>query len=542
MPEPAPPGPLVALPLDAGPADPRPVPGEISVVTLLPEMAELGHLTRAPDPPFVSGLAASWDRRSKRPEEPEGWFANDDFITETQPNLVRVEATPEGGKRYVLLDASGPGAVVRLWTATPAGTLRIYVDDDPRPVVEAPTADLLSGRVAPFAPPFAHVVARGYNLYFPFPYARRCLITIDSITSPDPFNGRPMAKVYYQIGYRRYPPAAAGHIRPASAAELARAQAEIGRVGAVLRDGAAPATLRGTRVIPVPDSVVTPERPVAIPLTAPPGGGRIAELELVTDERAPDKLRATWLAISFDGDETVRAPLVDFFGTGPGLSAYRSLPMTVAADGRLSCRFPMPFRTGAVLSLSRSAPGGVRVDGRITVEAARFDDRTRLFHAGWRPRTMLPTRPFRDWHVGEITGDGQLVGAALNVENPSGAGWWGEGDEKIRVDGEVFPSWFGTGTEDYFGYAWSTTETFAHAYHAQTRAPAGGFPGLYAMNRFHVLDPIPFSRTLRFDLEIWHWSTTTIAVDATLYWYARPGARDDFPQSDTSSASRPDAR
>lgn len=27
--------------------------------------------------------------------------------------------------------------------------------------------------------------------------------------------------------------------------------------------------------------------------------------------------------------------------------------------------------------------------------------------------------------------------------------WWGEGDEKFFVDGEKFPSTFGTGSEDY---------------------------------------------------------------------------------------------
>ena len=103
------------------------------------------------------------------------------------------------------------------------------------------------------------------------------------------------------------------------------------------------------------------------------------------------------------------------------------------------------------------------------------------------------------------------MGTLLNVENPPDAAWWGEGDEKIYVDGETFPSLFGTGTEDYFGYAWSTPERFEHAYHAQTATAGNGFGGLYSMNRFHVLDPIPFSRALRFDLEIWHWSDTSIA-------------------------------
>ena len=91
----------------------------------------------------------------------------------------------------------------------------------------------------------------------------------------------------------------------------------------------------------------------------------------------------------------------------------------------------------------------------------------------------------------------------LDVENPPGVAWWGEGDEKITVDGEAFPSLFGTGTEDYFGYAWSTARDASRT--PTTRRPwppAGGFGGLYSMNRFHILDPIPFARSLRFDLEI----------------------------------------
>ena len=41
------------------------------------------------------------------------------------------------------------------------------------------------------------------------------------------------------------------------------------------------------------------------------------------------------------------------------------------------------------------------------------------------------------------------------------------------------------------------------------------------MNRFHVLDPIPFGKSLRFDFEAWHWSETTMMLGGTLYWYGR---------------------
>ena len=100
------------------------------MLSLLGEMIDLERLARLPAARFTAGQAASTDRRSRRPEDGESWFANDDFVTETQPNLVRVETRPDGGKRYVLLDTDGPGAIVRIWTATTAGTLRIHIDGD----------------------------------------------------------------------------------------------------------------------------------------------------------------------------------------------------------------------------------------------------------------------------------------------------------------------------------------------------------------------------------------------------------------------------
>src|SRR5688572_33225121 len=103
-------------------------------------MAELAHLARLPRARFSAGQAASTDRRSRSPDDGDAWFANDDFVTDTQANLVRVESGPDGGKRYVLLDVRGPGAIVRIWTATPVGTLRVHVDDQEPPAVEAPMA------------------------------------------------------------------------------------------------------------------------------------------------------------------------------------------------------------------------------------------------------------------------------------------------------------------------------------------------------------------------------------------------------------------
>ena len=49
-------------------------------------------------------------------------------------------------------------------------------------------------------------------------------------------------------------------------------------------------------------------------------------------------------------------------------------------------------------------------------------------------------------------------------------GWATKGDEKVYVDGETFPSHFGTGTEDYYGYAWGRYEPWInHPFVAQPK-------------------------------------------------------------------------
>jgi hypothetical protein len=48
------------------------------------------------------------------------------------------------------------------------------------------------------------------------------------------------------------------------------------------------------------------------------------------------------------------------------------------------------------------------------------------------------------------------------------------------------------------------------------------------VNRFRTLDAIPFKKSLRFDMELWHWGQTRVTWQALIYYYARPGATDDL--------------
>jgi hypothetical protein len=492
-------------------------PGEIGTLSLLEEMIDLSGIARLPDPPFVAGLASSTDRRSVSPDDPQGWFANDDWASETSPNYVAVE---EGWLRreYVLLDVKGPGAVVRIWSATPTGTLRMYLDESPKPVLEEPLKELLSGE-GPIPQPLAHVKARGYNAYFPFPFRKGCKITVDKIVATDPFEGGPLKKFFYQINYRLYSLEAAAKLRTFRRSDFDRADALMRRIARVLDRPSLAYEPSKARSLTTLQKMTGGARAVV----ERPDGGVIRELSLMVGDASEMALRGTRLRMVFDDELTVETPLGDFFGTGPGLSAYESLPFSVGPGGRLVSRWPMPFRERAAIELLGSAD----VEGKISVDPGAWTERSLHFHAKWRPTETVRTQPPRDLRLLTIQGTGTYVGNAFNLNNPPGTRWWGEGDEKVYVDGDLFPSLFGTGAEDYYGYAWSTTERFAHAFHAQTRSGSSGFGGRFSMNRFHLLDAVPFSKSFRFDFELWHWDDTQVAWDAVTYYYARPGAKDD---------------
>ncbi len=85
------------------------------------------------------------------------------------------------------------------------------------------------------------------------------------------------------------------------------------------------------------------------------------------------------------------------------------------------------------------------------------------------------------------------------ISNPV-ANWWGEGDEKIYIDNENFPSTFGTGTEDYYGYAYCWYEPFTHAYHNQVRVDGPANFGHSCVSRFHFLDALTFDKSIKFDM------------------------------------------
>lgn len=496
---------LLLIPLLAIAAGAAPV----SLTSLLSELTDRGALAKLPSPAYTCRQFSSYDPAAKSPDE--NWFANGDAN-----HFLRKE-TVDGRTEHVLMDVDGPGAIVRIWSANPPeATLRVYLDGRAEPVLAENFQKLLNG-AGLVGKPLSEVCSRGWNLYVPLPYAKHCKVTSDK------------PGFYYQINYRTYAPGTA--VESLKAGDLALAQDAIGQVNATLASLPGPVALGDEQTI-APGKTLTRELPT--------GGFAVTALAVnLAAEDLDQALRSTVLTASFDGEPTIWCPVGDFFGTGIGINPYRDWYRQVDADGTMTCRWVMPYRSAGQLTLQNLGQQPVRVQLGVETSAAVWDERSMHFHATWRSEYPIHTRPMQDWNYLSADGQGVYAGDSLVVMNPVAA-WWGEGDEKIYVDGETFPSHFGTGTEDYYGYAWCSNQLFTSPFHAQPRCDGPGNFGHTTVSRVRMLDGIPFTKRLRFDMEVWHWAETDVAYAATTYWYGRPGVTSNrAPQPDEAARAIP---
>ncbi len=506
---------------------------EVTLESLLLEMVNRDAAAQMPEPWFTCAQASSYDRASTASDQP-GWFANRD-----SRNFIR-EENPNGRRELVLMDVQGPGAIVRFWCTFGGnfsdGTLRIYLDDEDTPAFEGPIMVLLSGgrfagKALSFrAPEYDNKVQCGHNLYLPIPYGRRCKVTYET-KGKFRDDGFLEESFYYQINYRTY--AAGTKVQTLSDTILRQAAATREKVEQQLTALAPPAAGADDRCEKTGATLAPDEQKV---LTFD-NGGAICHLrcKLSAADMAA-ALRGVVLEISFDSRRTVWAPVGDFFGAGVHTGAWRTWWAGVDEDGTMSCYWVMPFQRQAQIAVTNMTDKTINLESlEVRVKPHLWTDKALYFHSTWSLYNRFQTHAGegQDLYFTAVRGCGKYMGDAVSVFN-GGWRWWGEGDEKIYVDGEPFPSHFGTGTEDYYGYAWGRSEPYSTAFIAQpigdgnkhrgyTRHPQGR--DYTVNNRFRLLDVIPFRKSLQFDMEFISNSGGMFNYAATTWWYAAPGAK-----------------
>jgi hypothetical protein len=490
----------------------------VSMTSLLEEMVDRSDRARFPDPAFKLINFSSYNRASVSPDEYTGWFTNNDhsgiyLYTEDNGN----------GTEYVLVDHQSPGAIVRSWmpwrsqsNSNTSVILRVYLDGSDTPVIEGNQFELFDG-TGLVPNPLAHPSLRSAVSFFPITYAESCKVTV----SASPF--------FYIFTCREYPEDT--DVESFTMSDYEESASLISSVGSTLLDPASnlPVGISSSQTTTIAAGAEAT-------LTLPAGGRAVHEFEVaIASALSEEVLRSLIVKAEFDGLSTIWCPLSDFFGTGVGLHPYEGFYRSVQEDGTFTCRWVMPYQAEGSISLENLSGESVELTMSVITDSWTWDERSMYFFSAWRAQYPLPTQPRSDWNYVTLTGGrGVYVGDTLTLWNPV-TSWWGEGDHKIWVDGESFPSMFGTGTEDYYGYSWGgiSTDFYEHPFHAQvacnvydklnrkTSSERDTF-GYSVETRSRALDGIPFNSLLQVDMEVWHGTDCNMDYAVATHWYAEP--------------------
>ncbi len=259
------------------------------------------------------------------------------------------------------------------------------------------------------------------------------------------------------------------------------------------------------------------------------GTGIINHIWMTVTDRTSEKncfvLRDLVLRMYWDGEEapSVECPLGDFFCCGFGESyTVNALPVAVNPRRGFNCYFSMPYRTGAKITLENQGEEAIPAFF-YQIDYCLYDklpEELGYFHAQWRRQKL--TSPAEDYVILDgVRGKGQYVGTFLALSTLERY-WWGEGEVKFYLDGDgEYPTICGTGTEDYFGGAWSfgsndegkmEEETYCTPflgypfYSRHDRRIKNDYhnddcPPMRALYRFHLPDPICFAENLRVTMQ-----------------------------------------
>jgi hypothetical protein len=183
-------------------------------------------------------------------------------------------------------------------------------------------------------------------------------------------------------------------------------------------------------------------------------------------------------------------------------------------DDGYVCYWPMPVFKHFRIEFENAGATPVTVSANVSLRKGVLRD-AGYFHAQWHRQTTVAGEHF---HILQTAGRGHYVGEHTDMQGDRGI-WFLEGDEKISVDGQRFPSIHGTGTEDFYTGGWYFDEgPFNMAYHGCTLK--SDELSRVAAYRYQIQDCVPFQQNIRVDIE--HGGTNDYPgadYSCVAYWY-----------------------
>ena len=238
---------------------------------------------------------------------------------------------------------------------------------------------------------------------------------------------------------------------------------------------------------------------------------------------------------------SVEAPLSAFFGCAydenfvdrDGRYPVLNSAMLLVAPGRgYNCFFDMPFARHCRITMENRGDKDESLYYIITGCRCEVPENIGYFHAAYRQEH--PVTKGRSYTIVDgIKGRGQFLGVTLATGMNGNNTCWVEGEARMYIDDDVWPSIHYTGTEDYFTGSYGFGNDI---YIKRYQTFSGLYSGLYAilgdneafyngqqrflLYRFHVPDPIHFDTAFRMTLDNMGWTGPRYDdYTSVAYWY-----------------------
>ena len=552
---------------------------------VISKIYDLPALANLPEKGEKGALFSSYDRRTKYDEKSDtyiDWNANIDSV-----GLVRKE-----GEYSVLADIKGPGAVWRMWAALALdGKIEIYLDG--KLVINLPWKDYFSGKIAPFnRKGLVYEVARGMNNYTPISFQKSCKImtkakipgqgkktwgqyyqfnytVFPEDTKIQTFKMKLSVKenkaldkaneiLTMHLGenplkYKNFKEEVKTWIIQPGKSQILKIDGKRAITALKIqipKHKNYNDLLRQLTISINWDNQKLPAvwSPLGDFFGTAPGINEYKSLVMgMTDSSSlrPEASKGVRCQVSGrtknGGQKTeVRGQNSPLLKGVRGISTNNFQYSSESTNSSLhhsitpySFEFYsywyMPFEKNAKITIKNESDKPQQISLIVEHEQLKSSfANLGYFHAKWHRDLNKELKHGIDWEILKTKGRGRFVGFSLHIWNAK-SGWWGEGDEKFFVDGEKFPSTIGTGSEDYFGYAWCRPEIFSTAYHCQTTNFNNR--GHISNNRWHIGDNIPFQKSFDAYIEKYYKNSRSTFYAGVAYWYLSKNGDDGIGET-----------
>ena len=251
------------------------------------------------------------------------------------------------------------------------------------------------------------------------------------------------------------------------------------------------------------------------------------------------------MRIYWDGCEfpSVEAPISAFFGCAydeqfadikENYPVLNSSVMLVTPARGYNSYFEMPFKKSCRITIENRTDREENLYYMISGWYGSVGDDIGYFHAAYRQER--PVQKGRAYVVLDgVKGRGKFMGmtfaSGMNGHNTC----WVEGEAKMYIDGEQYPSMNYTGTEDYFCGAYNFdvngeykeyTTPYAGMYKVRKTDEIYRSQRYFNMYRWHITDPIYFKEDLKVTIQALGWRSEgrylplQDDISSVAYWYS----------------------